>query len=319
MTSGKRQNGRGVTMASILLGFLFLQAAPAQVTSTNPKLTFDVASLRENKSGSPPSGDEPSTNVPLGPGNVYSPIGGLLTVRRYPLITLIAFAYRMTSGQTSAFAATAPAWVRDTEYDLQARTEKLDVTKDELRLMMRSLLAERFNMVVHYESRMTSVFAAQLVKPGIPGPRLRPHPADGCSRSFRNDAIDGAPPPSETIDGGFPATCGGLLMMSASTPTHYQIGARDVSVASITNAMPSWGDLGRPVVDQTGLTGNYDFALEFIPRRQDPPPGSPAGPGDAEEPNFLEAVKKQLGIKLDAQKQSVEVLLLDHIDHLSDN
>jgi uncharacterized protein (TIGR03435 family) len=174
-------------------------------------------------------------------------------------------------------------------------------------------------MVVHYESRMTSVFAAQLVKPGTPGPRLRPHPADGCSRSFRDDAKDGAPPPSETIEGGFPAICGGLLMMSASTPTHYLIGARDVSVVSITSAMPSWGDLGRPVVDQTGLTGNYDFALEFVPRRQEPPPGSPAGPVEGEEPNFLEAVKKQLGIKLESQKQSVEVLLLDHIDHLSDN
>lgn len=289
--------------------------ASGQSQPATPRLSFDTASVHETKPGS----EEQNSNVPLGPGNVYSPTGGLLVIHNYPLMGLVSFAYRMTSGQQSTFENMAPAWVRDTHFSVVARTEKTDVTKDELRLMMRSLLAERFAMAVHYESRQTPVFAAQLVKPGQPGPRLRPHPADGCSHAFPKDAANDAPPPPDTIAGGFPAVCGGLLMMSSSTPTHYLIGARDVQVVTITNAMASWGDLGRPVVDQTGLTGNYDFALDFIPKRADPPPGTPAPPTEGEEPNFLYAVRTQLGIKLEAQRQPVEVLLLDHIDHLSDN
>jgi uncharacterized protein (TIGR03435 family) len=107
-------------------------------------------------------------------------------------------------------------------------------------------------------------------------------------------------------------------MMSSSTPTHWVIGARDVPISTISNALPSWGDLGRPVVDQTGLTGNYDFALEWTPERPALPAGSPM-PADMPTPDFLESVKKQLGFKLESQKQSVQTLVLDHIDHLSDN
>jgi uncharacterized protein (TIGR03435 family) len=297
-----------VALAILLVG----HSACAQ----SSELNFDTASVHETKPGST---EDQSSNVPLGPGNVYSPTGGLLVIHNYPLMGLISFAYRMTTGQQSTFADMSPAWVRDTRYSVTARTEKTDVTKDELRLMMRTLLAERFAMAAHYESRQTPVFAAQLVKPGQLGPRLRPHPADGCSRAIPKEPMYGATAPSETIAGGFPALCGGLLMMSSSTPTHFQIGARDVTVVSITSALASWGDLGRPVVDQTGLTGSYDFALEFTPKRPDPLPGAPAPPSEGEEPNFIYALRTQLGIKLEAQKQPVEVLLLDHIDRLSEN
>ncbi|WP_170834975.1 TIGR03435 family protein [Terriglobus roseus] len=289
--------------------------ASGQSQPATPRLSFDTASVHETKPGS----EEQNSNVPLGPGNVYSPTGGLLVIHNYPLMGLISFAYRMTTGQQSTFADMAPAWVRDTRYSIVARTEKTDVTKDELRLMMRSLLAQRFAMAVHYESRLTPVFAAQLVKPGQPGPRLRPHPADGCSRAIPKEPADGATAAAETIDGGFPAICGGLLMMSSSTPTHFHIGARDVSIVSITSAMASWGDLAKPVVDQTGLAGNYDFAMEFTPKRPDPAPGAPAPPSEGAEPNFLYALRTQLGIKLEAQKQPVEVLLLDRIERLSEN
>jgi uncharacterized protein (TIGR03435 family) len=278
------------------------------------KLGFDVAAIRQNNSGEL----ESDSNVPLGPGNVYSPTGGLLSVKNSPLMAYISFAYRMTSTQRDTFAAAAPAWVRDDRFNLQARTDKQDVTKDELRLMMQSLLADRFGMVVHYETRVTSVFAMLLVKPETPGPRLRPHPADGCSRVFGGRPEDGIAPPSESIDGGFPAVCGGLLMLPDSTPTRFHIGARDIPIALISNALPSWGDLGRPVVDQTGLTGNYDFALEFTRKRGDAP-SSAAAPTEENEPNFLDALKRQLGLKLEAQKQGVQVLVLDHIDRLSEN
>ncbi len=302
-------------LATLLFGILSGNLA-AQAPA-DQKLSFDIASVRENKTGLPPTGDAPDTNVPLGPGDVYSPTGGLLTIKNFAPIQFIAFAYRLTSSQMDELVAHAPAWITQSRYNLQARTDKTNVTKNELRLMMRSLLADRFGLVVHYEAKVTSVFAMQLVKPGTTGPRLRPHPVDGCSRSFRNESPD-ALPPAESIDGGYPTVCGGLVMLPSSTPMHYSIGARDVPITNISNALPSWGDLGRPVVDQTGLTGNYDFALDFAPKRPDPPPGTPVA-ADLEEPNFLEAVRKQLGLKLESQKQAVQVLILDHITPLTDN
>jgi uncharacterized protein (TIGR03435 family) len=301
--------------ATLLLGVL--SANLTAQTSADQKLSFDVASVRENKTGLPPTGDAPDMNVPLGPGDVYSPTGGLLTTKNVVLIQFIAFAYRLTSSQMDELTATAPAWVTQSRYNLQARTDRTNVTKNELRLMMRSLLEDRFGLVVHYEAKVTSVFAMQLVKAGTTGPRLRPHPADGCSRSFRNESPD-APAPADSIDGGYPTVCGGLVMLPSSTPTHFSIGARDVPITNISNALPSWGDLGRPVVDQTGLTGNYDFALDFVPKRPDPPLGTPVT-ADLEEPNFLEALKKQLGVKLESQKQPIQVLVLDHITPLTDN
>ena len=304
-------------VAVLLCGLMPLAAAPAQQPKEEP-LSFDVAAIRQNKTGLPPSGDMPDSNVPLGPGDVYSSTGGLLTVKNYPLISYISFAYRLNSGQRDVFEAAAPAWALHDRFNLQARTDKQNVTKDELRLMMRSLLAERFGMAVHYETRVTSVFAMLLIKPGVPGPRLRPHPADGCSRAMPGPDTVAGPAQSEAIDGGFPVICGGLLMLPDSTPTHFHIGARDVPITLLSSALPSWGDLGRPVVDQTGLTGNYDFALEFTPKRGDAASDA-AAPTEENEPNFIDAVKKQLGLKLEAQKQGVQVLVLDHIDRLSEN
>ena len=323
MSMPPRSSIRRAALAALIacgvsaFGGILPGAACAQAAKEET-LSFDVASVRENKTGLPPSGDMPDSNVPLGPGDVYTSTGGLLTVRNYPLISYISFAYRMTSGQRSVFEAGAPSWVLHERFDLKARTDKADVTKDELRGMVRSLLAERFGMAVHYESRVTSVFAMQLVKPGVPGPRLRAHAADGCSRAVPGPETVAGPAQSEAVDGGYPRICGGLLMLDDSTPTRFHIGARDVPITLISNALSSWGDLGRPVVNQTGLAGSYDFALEFTPKRGDPPPGS-AAPPDGAEPDFMEAIRKQLGVKLESQKQSIQVLVLDHIDHLSEN
>ncbi len=285
---------------------------------SEPKLTFDVASIRENKSGPPPAGEESNTNVPLGPGNVYSPTNGQFNAKNLPLMTYISFAYRMSYSQQQEFAATVPHWVEEERFNIQARTDKTDVTKDELRLMMRTLLADRFSLAVHYETRTANVLAVELVKPGATGTGLRPHPGGLCSRDFRaTDAVT-ALGQAETMKDGYPTVCGGLVMLPTSTGTHFVIGARDMSIDLIASSLSSWGELGRPTVNATGLTGNYDFHLEFVPKRPDPPPGTPV-PTDLEEPNFLESVRKQLGFKFESQKRPVQVLVLDHIDYLSEN
>ncbi len=79
------------------------------------------------------------------------------------------------------------------------------------------------------------------------------------------------------------------------------------------------GNLGRPVVDQTGLTGTCDFAIEFVPELNGAiPVGSDFTP-DPNGPTFDQAVREQLGLKLDSQKAPSEFLIIDHVERPSEN
>lgn len=275
-----------------------------------PRLAFDIISLRENKSGVGPGGEEESANVPLGPGNVYSPTQGQLNLHNIDLMQIISFAYKLTGMQHTRFIESAPEWAREARYDLRARTDNADVTKDELRAMVQSLLAERFGLKVHTENQTSPVYAMQFVKAGVPGPHFRAHEGQGCPKDFKQ-AGEGASELSLTADG-YPVVCGGLLLLAGSAASHFKLGARDMPISVFTTSLTSWGDLGRPVVNDTGMTGNIDFLLDFVT-----PQGEAAG--TVEGDSFRTALKKQLGITLDSQKRAVPVLLLDAITRPTEN
>jgi len=304
-------------LLTILL--LSLSASAQQPTAPEQKLSFDVASVRENKTGGPAQGgDKASSNIPLGPGNVYSPTHGVVSIKNYTLLSYITFAYRMTDAQLDAFRNAAPEWVTHDRFNIEARTDKPDVTKDDLRLMMRSLLAERFNLAVHAETREVRIFNLTLLKPVTLGPRLQPHPADtSCSSKLPPPSDPKLPPPPETTAAGFPITCGAILLLPGSSETHYIIGGRDITMPMIAAALTSWGALNRPVIDNTGIKGTVDFVLDFA-RPQ--PPDAPANEmDDNTSPSFQKALHDQLGLKLDAQKGPVPFIIFDHIDHLIEN
>lgn len=289
-----------------MLASLLVLLALAPPIAAQQKLAFDIASIRENKSGTGPGADEPNTNVPLGPGNVYSPTGGQLNLRNIEFLQLVAFAWKLTLPQRDAFRDMAPPWAREAHFDIKARTDNANVTKDELRRMMQALLADRFGLAVHFEDRTTSVYSLQLLKPDTLGPHFRKH-TGACSTEFKGNT---------TVDAdadGYPKVCGGLLLLGGSSGTHFRIGASDIPITVFATSLTGWGDLGRPVVNDTGLTGNIDFLLDFIP------PNPQAAAVDQEGQGFQEALHKQLGVKLESQKQAVPVLVLDHIDHLSEN
>lgn len=87
----------------------------------------------------------------------------------------------------------------------------------------------------------------------------------------------------------------------------------------LAEALPSFANLGRPVVDQTGLSGRYDFLIEWAPDRSDLPPGDAGAPVDPQGPGFLEALHEQLGLKLESAKAPVWTLVIDHIERPSEN
>lgn len=305
----------GNLVISALLAGALLSTPAAGVTQTESAIkpqaaetpAFDVASIRPSKD------TKSSSNVPLGPGNTFLPSHGTFSTKNLPLLTYLVFAYKLTDYQQEAIESTAPDWVFNDRYSIEARTEKLDVTKDELRLMMRSLLAERFKLAVHYEKRQVRVYALVMVNARALGPKLQPHPAQAActSPSLKSTTADGKSVdlPLQSEKGGFPAVCNGILGLPASAQDRYSFGAANVPMSLIASALSSWGDLGRPVIDQTGLTGNYDFVMDYTP---DPRPSYATV--DSGGPGFQEALKQQLGLKLDAQRAPVEFLVLDHVE-----
>jgi uncharacterized protein (TIGR03435 family) len=285
-----------------------LPTEPSSRAVTGNKLEFDVASVKQNKSG-----DSPKSNFLLGPGDVYAPNGGLFSASSTPLIVYIAFAYKLTNNQLQFLRSGLPDWVTADRFDIQARAQGTP-TKDEMRLMMRSLLADRFKLMVHHDAREVAVLALLLSKPGKMGPGLRPHPDDSsCSTTLATD------PGHSIVAGGFPTTCGGPVLIPASGPGRISLGARNVTMGLIANGLPDWGDLGRPVLDRTGLSGTFDFTLEWMRETHNSMTSGVDTPSDASGPTFLEALKEQLGLKLEAQKGPVDFIVVDHIEHPSEN
>lgn len=278
------------------------------------KLEFDVASVKENRSG------DGNSNIPLGPGSVYVPNGGNFIASGMPLSVYIMFAYKMSAGTAQAMEKQAPGWVMTEKYDITAKTDKHDVTKDEMRLMMRSLLAERFKLAIHSETQQEPVFGLVLAKPGTLGPKLVEHPASAPCDTNPLKQAEGAKAPPDTVAGGFPAICGGIVGLPNSTPGVITLGARNVPLGQLAAVLTGLGNLGRPVLDQTGLTRMYDFVLEMVPTPRGAPTDAASDlAADTAGPGLEQALKEQLGLKLESKKGGVQVWVVDHVEHATQN
>jgi uncharacterized protein (TIGR03435 family) len=281
------------------------------------KMAFDVASVKQNKSGPPPTGEMPFTSFPLNPGDVYSPNGGLFRGTNLPLATVIAFAHKLDV--TDFLRSQLPKWAAVYRVDITARAVG-NPTKDQMRLMMQSLLADRFKLAIHFETRQVPVFGLLLDNPGKMGPHLRLHPDDSsCSTAYAPVPLSQVPP-SAILGGGFPATCGSIAIMPPSVPGRIHIGARNVTMGFFAKALPTMPNgLDRPVLDRSGLEGTVDLTFEWMPERHGPlPPGSNV-PREETGPTFLEALKEQLGLKLESRTGPVDVLVVDHLEEPSPN
>jgi uncharacterized protein (TIGR03435 family) len=274
-------------------------------------MAFEVATVKPAEPGK-----RINANVGLNLDDDPIPPGGRLLVQG-TLSALIDFAYKIlsTSEQQEAMLAHLPKWVATDEFVVKAKAEG-NPTKDQMRLMMQSLLANRFNLTLHFETQEMPALALVLDKPGKTGPRLRSH-ADGLSCNAK-----WTPPPDPSspsvAPGGFLSSCGANALMF--TPRRsILLGARDVTMGYIANYMPEWEDFGRPVVDRTGLVGTYDFSLDSIPDNNDASTPSANAQLDTGVPTFSEALKEQLGLKLKPTKARVRTVVIDHVEQPSPN
>jgi bla regulator protein blaR1 len=290
------------------------QDAPDWQTAAGGKMSFEIASVKPAKTFIPP-------NFPLGADTGYTPGGRLSAI--FPLSAYITFAYklRLTPEQSRAVFANVPKWVGTDLFEIRAEASG-NPTKDQMRLMMQSLLADRFQLRVHFEKREVPVLALTLDKPGKLGPRLRPHsegppcpeqqslhPASRLAQSVAADVF----PAMCHVTGMKPASPGLLLVASRDTTMELLAGMVQ------TNGSTA-GELEEPVVDRTGLNGTFDYSIEYggaLGPVQPPEPDAP--PPESTGPTFLQALRDQLGLKLAPSRAPIRTISIDHVEKPSEN
>jgi uncharacterized protein (TIGR03435 family) len=282
------------------LGIILTQPARAQgqaaeqASRAAAKMSFDAISVKLNKAGLPPAG-------PMQKMNATAEVFSMTNCGVY---CLIGFAYNLTLDQGADVYPQIPKDIFSERFDVEARAAN-EVTQDQMRLMVRSLLEDRFKLAMHYEMRQKSFYNLVIAKAGKLGPQLRPY--------GNEEPCPTGPPSSPTVAGGFPAGCGSPQFMNSNQPGLVRSGSRNVSLEQITAWMRVLGGLDRPVFDRTGLSGTFDFVLEWDKSASTNPQSESTGP------TFVEALQDQLGLKLESDAGLVKTFVVDHIEQPTPN
>lgn len=294
--------------------------APA---ATAPGPTFEVASIKPNKSG------DGRIGIMMAPGGRFTATGVTAGM-------LITQAYRLQGGRgfggNNSLLLNAPDWVNRDRFDIVAKAEG-NVVPDQFPDLLKSLLIDRFKLTAHTESRELPVYALVLARSdGKLGTSLRPVSAE-CSAMLASRRS--GPPPAGRGGPGDPGPGGpvgagavgrGQLPMPApGAPApcgNMRIGPGNLSsggtpIALLVNSLS--GFAGRTVIDRTGLAGDYQFDLQWTPdqmpgARGDLPPGVQLPPIDPNGPSIFTAVQEQLGLKLESTRAPVDVLVIDRVE-----
>ena len=299
--AGRTGLGPGFLAVAILL------AAAAYGLFAQPGVhpAFEVASIKRSAFDASDPMHHPT-------GGGYQP-GGRLHMVDLPLVGLIQFAYTDHDSPhwlplPPSQVVGGPAWARTEGYDIDAKPKGKTGPKD-MWLMLQTLLAERFKLTLHRETRDLPAYDLKVAKGG---PRL-PAPKDAGCVSFP----PGTPPqpvPGKVdcgyVSGPFGGSEAGLL--------HIQ--GRKVRVADLVRELRFI--LDRPVVDETGFTGEFDLDLSFTTDETlvgFPGFGQSGSLPPPDAPNILAALEEQLGLKLMPAKAPVEILVIDHADRPTAN
>lgn len=207
-----------------------------------------------------------------------------LTCENYSLSFLVMMAYNLRS-----FQLTAPAWMDTARYNVVAKIPP-GTDRRQFGLMQQRLLAERFGLQVHFEKKDMTVYELTVAKGG---PKLK----------------ESQEPVAEKPEAAWRPPAGGPPVRTMA-----RVNRKGESVADLANFLSN--QLGQPVTDATGLDGRYDYALSFLME----PGGRAAGPlaSNGPEPEFgislIDAVRDQLGLRLEKKKGQADVLVVDHAE-----
>jgi len=301
LTFGRKLLLSAAAMAALAGPIVFglMNAPPSRAQSpaaeSTPRLTFDVASIKPYH----------------GEGNLFRIRAerGMFAAESATVKFLVQFAYRVNDTQILG----APAWINSEHYEIEAKRDessadgqrKLGEDEDaqRLRLMLQSLLADRFKLAVHRETKDLPIYVLTVAKSGS---KLRASAASAEENIPLGPPTPDGPQPNHS----FRMNGSGELSVMAQNLDRF--------------ALLLSHQLGRPVENKTGLTGNFDFTLKWTPDegRGQMPGGQPpdaAPPPEANGPSIFTALQEQLGLKLESQKGPVETIVIDHVERPSEN
>lgn len=270
-------------------------AVPSAAVPAAEGPQFEVATIKINKSG------DTRTQFDLVPGS------GRVAVINMQLRGVIQSAYRVPADQL----LNVPDWVTRTRVDIIAKADPA-ASVQQLQTMLQPLLVERLKLRFHRETRERDIYALVLAREdGALGPNLK--------RSATDCAVLGAAP-RNTLQAPAPGAAPACGLIPSGPG---RIVARGFGIGPLV-AILNIGSkvLGRQIIDQTGLTGGFDIDLTYTPdalsaaalaNRQGPPPPQ-AGLVDPHGPTLFQALQDQLGLKVEARKQALEMMVVDSIE-----
>lgn len=288
----------------------FLVLAGAACAQAPPRIEFEVASIKPMVRNA--NGSSPRPQIVGGPGSSNP---SRITYLNYPLKWLLQTAYDLKAYQLSG-----PDWLDSEQFVIEA-TLRPGTTKERVNEMLRNLLADRFKMTVHRERKDVPLYELVLVKRG---PKLKESLKEGVKNGEPLPAGRGFGAPMfgllEEKDGflrlppgmPIPALGGPSATWGTQSGILYAVGGNQ-PIAGLVSFLSQRS--GRPVVDKTGLTGNWDYNLEYAmgagaANSPDATPGSASDPA----PDLTTAVRDQLGLKLEPKKGPIEILVIDHVE-----
>ncbi len=266
----------------VIWSIAFLCCATVVTAQSPPTMpAFEVASVKPNR----------SDRLVI---QIDRPVSDRFSATNVPLRELIRFAYDLQDTRLIG----GPDWTRSERFDIVAKAEQpfpvwtATGPPMPLLLMLRTLLADRFDLVVHQETRDLPIYALVVAREDRKfGPEINPSKLD-CEGGVQEQARCGM-------------RIGPGQMAMSGTP-----------MSQFANVLANF--VGRPVLDRTQLAGAFDFRLSWTPDRvpQGPvPPGAPALPPiDPNGPSLFAALQEQLGLKLESTRAPLEVLVIDRVE-----
>jgi uncharacterized protein (TIGR03435 family) len=209
--------------------------------------------------------------------------GATLTVNNYTLLNAITFAYDVHEQQVSG----GPAWMSTDRFEIVIKPDTPGQPNPrQLRRLIQKVVTERFQLAFHNDKRELSVYAITL-------------PANSQHKMT--------------------AATAGPNLPTLRYPRAGLLPARNATMTELAQSLQT-AVLNRPVINQTNIEGRFDFTLDWAPSQSQPATVGPAAPApDTGRPNIYEAFREQLGLKLEATRASVAIMVIDKAEKPSAN
>ena len=278
---------KSLPVAALMAAVLSIESA-AQAPQAPAPAQFDVVSIKRNTTGT-------------AGGSARSLPDGTSVIVNQPIRSLIMGASPVPAREVEGL----PDWAMQERYDITTKPPT-GSTREQRSEMMRTMFEERMKLRAHVEQRERDIFALVVARSdGRLGPQLKPSTLD-CGP--RPPGTPPPPPPTSFSESDAQGRCGGLFGQGVIVSGGIQLDSLVFSISGLA---------GRQVMNRTGLQGFYALTLRFAMSRG--PGAATDAAADDNLPDFFTALQEQLGLKLQPEKATIPIFVIDHIERPTEN